>query len=131
MEEVDVLQSGGNYGWPVVEGDVCYEANCDLSAFDAPVWAEASPPAVAIVGGHVYRGCRMPDVYGLYLYSDYNYFNSPLRSLSWDGSEATAGPLSLDDTGSVISSFGEDQDGEIYALDHEGGRVLKIAPSQQ
>jgi glucose/arabinose dehydrogenase len=130
IEEVDVVQAGANYGWPVVEGDQCYEANCDLSAYDAPVWVETSPPSVAIVGGHVYRGCRMPDVHGLYIYSDYNYFDSPLHSLSWDGATAERGDLSRDSTDAVIASFGEDEAGEMYALDHENGRVLKLAPSE-
>ena len=131
VEEVDVVQAGGNYGWPAAEGDQCYEAGCDLSAYDAPHWVELSPPAVAIVGGHVYRGCRLTDLQGLYLYSDFNFFNSPLRSLSWDGSTASPGPVSMDQTNSVISSFGEDESGEIYALDHEAGRVLKIVPGQE
>lgn len=130
VEEIDVVEPGANLGWPVVEGDQCYEANCDLSAYDPPVWTEYSPPAVAIVGGMVYRGCRMPDVQGLYLYSDYNYFDSPLRSLTFDGSTAEAGDLQIESTGSVLSSFGADEDGELYVLDHEAGRVLKIAPSQ-
>ena len=131
VEEVDVVQAGGNYGWPAAEGDQCYEAGCDLSAYDAPHWVEGHPPAVAIVGGVVYRGCRLTDLQGLYLYSDYNFYNSPLRSLSWDGSTASAGPVSLEETDILISSFGEDERGEVYVLDHEGGRVLKLESGQQ
>jgi glucose/arabinose dehydrogenase len=131
LEEVDVVLPGDNCGWPAVEGHQCYEAGCDPSAFDAPVWVEPRPPSVAIVGGHVYRGCRMPDLRGVYLYSDYNYFNSPLKSLRWDGAEATAGPVDIEDTGTIIASFGEDEAGELYALDHDSGRVLKLVPGSE
>ncbi len=64
----------------------------------------------------------------MYFYSDYNYFNSPLWSLNWDGTSATEGPVTLSTTGSLISSFGEDEDGEIYICDHSGGRLLKMVP---
>ena len=47
----------------------------------------------------------MPDLQGTYFYSDYNYFDSPLWSLSWDGKSASQGPVSISSTGGLISSF--------------------------
>ncbi len=127
-EEINVIDKGGNYGWSEVEGEICYSANCDLSDFDAPVWTYGRGVGISITGGFAYRGCKMPDLHGVYFYSDYNYFNSPLFSLNWDGSVATEGPVYIEQTNSFVSSFGEDEFGELYVLDHSLGRVLKLSP---
>ena len=127
-EEINVVEPGGNYGWPEVEGEICFTANCDPSAFDAPVWTYGRGVGISTTGGYVYRGCAMPDLHGTYFFSDYNYFDSPVFSLSWDGSTATEGPVFIEETGAVISSFGEDEYGEVYLLDHPGGRILKLTP---
>jgi glucose/arabinose dehydrogenase len=127
-EEVDVIRSGGNYGWVQVEGMHCYEPGCDRSAYEAPVWEYPHSQGISITGGFVYRGCVMPDLVGSYVFSDFNYFDSPLWSLSWDGETASQGPLDLNSTGTLISSFGEDEQGEILIADYSDGRVLRIVP---
>jgi len=127
-EEIHVGVAGGNYGWPEMEGNHCYQGDCDPDQFEPAVWEYPHSAGISITGGFVYRGCVMPDLQGVYFYSDYNYFNSPLWSLSWDGTSATEGPVTLSTTGSLISSFGEDEDGEIYICDHSGGRLLKMVP---
>ncbi len=127
-EEIHVGVAGGNYGWPEMEANHCFQGDCDPDQFEPAVWEYPHADGISITGGFVYRGCRMPDLQGVYFYSDYNYFNSPLWSLNWDGTSATEGPVTMSSTGSLISSFGEDEDGEIYICDHSGGRLLKMVP---
>jgi glucose/arabinose dehydrogenase len=128
-EEIHVGVAGGNYGWPEMEGNHCFGGNCDPSKYEPAVWEYPHSQGISITGGYVYRGCVMPDLQGVYFYSDYNYFDSPLWSLTWDGKSASQGPVNLNSTGGLISSFGEDEDGEIYICDHPGGRLLKIVPA--
>jgi len=128
-EEIDVGVAGANYGWAQVEGEHCFAAGCDPSLYQAPVHEYQQPTGRSVTGGYVYRGCVMPDLVGRYFYSDYNYFDSPLWSLEWDGQNATPGPATLSSTGTLVSSFGEDEQGELYIADHSGGRVLKIVPA--
>ncbi len=128
-EEIHVGVMGANYGWPEMEGNHCFNSGCDPTQFEPAVWEYPHSQGTSITGGHVYRGCVMPDLQGTYFYSDYNYFDSPLWSLSWDGKSASQGPVSISSTGGLISSFGEDEDGEHYLCDHSGGRLQKIVPA--
>jgi glucose/arabinose dehydrogenase len=127
-EEIHVGVAGGNYGWPEMEANHCFQGDCDPDQFEPAIWEYPHSAGISITGGFVYRGCLMPDLQGVYFYSDYNYFNSPLWSLNWDGTSASEGPVNMSTTGSLISSFGEDEDGEIYICDHSGGRLLKMVP---
>jgi glucose/arabinose dehydrogenase len=131
QEEVDLGVAGANYGWPQMEGDQCYTAGCDPSAFEAPVYTYPRSQGISITGGYVYRGCKMPDLHGIYFYSDYNYFNSPLYTLEGSGSSWSDGPIEIGQVGGAISSFGEDEQGEIYAVDHTSGRLLKVVPASR
>ncbi|MBJ95056.1 MAG: glucose dehydrogenase [Rickettsiales bacterium] len=128
-EEIHIGVAGANYGWPEMEGNHCFNSGCDPSAFEPAVWEYPHSAGISITGGFVYRGCSMPDLQGLYFYSDYNYFDSPLWSLRWDGKQASEGPATLSSTGAFVSSFGEDESGELYLCDHAGGRILKMVPA--
>jgi glucose/arabinose dehydrogenase len=127
-EEIHLGRSGGNYGWPETEGNHCFTAGCDLSDYEPAIHEYGRSTGISITGGFVYRGCTMPDLHGTYLYSDYNYFNSPLWSLNWDGNVASPGPVNISGIGGLVSSFGEDDQGEIYIANHSSGTVLKIVP---
>ena len=135
-EEIHIVHAGGNYGWPEMEGNNCYTPGCDPSLFEPAVWEYGRTLGVSITGGYVYRGCKMPDLHGAYFFSDYNYFDSPLWTLTWDGQEVATGPAGFDGLGEapgaarapVVSSFGEDEQGEIYICDHAWGYIYKIVP---
>ena len=127
-EEVSLGVAGGNYGWKILEGTHCFEAGCDRShpGLVAPIWEYGRDRGMSVIGGFVYRGCSLPDLRGLYFFSDYSPPDSPLWSLQLKGEVVTLGSVALESTGAVISSFGEDDDGELYALDHLGGRLLQL-----
>jgi len=129
-EEVSIGIKGGNYGWKILEGKHCFEEGCDLAhpGLVAPIWEYGRDRGMSVIGGFVYRGCALPALRGLYLFSDYRPPDSPLwsLSLSGEGRVANRGAVALESTGAVISSFGEDAAGELYATDHLGGRLLKL-----
>jgi hypothetical protein len=97
---------------------------CDPEILDLelPVVEYDHSQGCSITGGYVYRGQQYPALAGVYLYGDY------CSGLIWglrlepDGSWSQAELLQTDHT---ISSFGEDQSGELYLIDHTG-RVLEI-----
>ena len=130
LEEISLGTAGGNFGWPQMEGNSCYTAGCNPADFEPAIHEYSHSDGISITGGHVYRGCVMPDLHGNYFFSDYNYFNSPLWTIrEADNGAIVAGDVTIGSIGGLVSSFGEDEDGEIYLADHSGGRLLKIVPA--
>ncbi len=127
-EELDLGVAGANYGWPQMEGNHCYSSGCDPSLFEPAVYEYNHAVGVSITGGHVYRGCLMEDLRGVYFYADYNYWNSPIWSLVWDGESMQEGPVDIAVADVLVSSFGEDEQGELYVCDHIAGGVYRIVP---
>ncbi len=127
LEEIDVQpassRGGENYGWVVMEGNECVRAGCDRTGFVLPVQVYGRSEGASVTGGYVYRGRRFPDLTGLYFYADYT--NGRIWALRRDG-DRYANSLALA-SGLAISSFGEDEDGEVYLADHTGGRIYQIA----
>lgn len=138
-EEVNIIEAGGNYGWPVREGPVCFifpdterpaSEDCEntvrylepLHSYGHVAFDEAG--GNAIVGGYVYRGKAYPKLDGLYLYADFtNGRIWGLRTL-----RTTALSKQLLDTDLAITSFVEDEAGELYVLDIAGG-LHRIVPA--
>lgn len=129
VEEIDLIERGGNYGWPVYEGTNCFRANdgCDAGDYIAPV-AEYSHDDghCSVTGGYVYRGSAVPELRGVYVYGDY------CSGAMWgfDASAAAAGndvePVQWLEQGPMIASFAEDLDGELYVLSYQG-RIYRIS----
>ncbi len=133
-EEVDVLPAGtggANFGWSVVEGPDCFrDPACSPADFVAPVavYSHASGDGCAIVGGYVYRGDRLPDLDGGYLYGDACSGNLWLLSATAAiGTAPEGGPMGdlVGHLDGSLSSFGQDDDGELYVVDLSG-RVLRV-----
>jgi glucose/arabinose dehydrogenase len=116
---------GDNYGWPVMEGSLCYEpaSGCDRSGKVLPVAEYDHSVGCSVTGGHVYRGSQYPALQGHYFYGD--FCTGVLFSLYRDpGAGWTATQIA--DTPYRISSFGEGENGELYFLDFSGGSVYQI-----
>jgi glucose/arabinose dehydrogenase len=127
-EEIDfqpaAAKGGTNYGWPVWEGNHRFRLGAARSADTKPI-AEYSHAggACSVTGGYVYRGARIPALSGFYIFGD--YCNGRLWTLVRFGG---AWRLSaLRDTSYSISSFGEDEAGELYLVDHNGS-VYRFDP---
>lgn len=126
-EEVKYLQAGGpggaNLGWNYFEGNHPYSGAppAELN-FVSPVLEYGREQGCSITGGVVYRGAELPEWQGVYLYGD--YCTGRVWGLIQDAQTGWDNALLFDGLGR-ISSFGEDEAGEIYLVDH-GGRVLRL-----
>lgn len=121
-EEIDLVQRGGNYGWRIMEGRHCFSPKhgCTTEGLELPVAEYATrSPRCSITGGYVYRGRSIPGLRGVYVYGDY-CSGEVFGFVKGEGAQHV-----LLSTGRNISSFGEDQDGELYVVDH-GGSVHRI-----
>jgi uncharacterized repeat protein (TIGR03806 family) len=118
-EEVSKLRAGGNFGWPVYEGNLSNRnpAGLPASQFDAPVIDYGRTGGSTVVGGYVYRGPTLASVRGAYLYGDYGTGN--VWALVPSGTTALSNTLVSSVSG--LSSFGEDRDAELYAVSLNGG----------
>ncbi len=85
FEEIDIIQSGGNYGWPLMEGPDCFlPSDCDTLGKNlcAPIAHYDHGVGSAVISGAVYRGTRLPELQGLFVYGD---FRGGLWSVYYDG----------------------------------------------
>jgi hypothetical protein len=73
IEEVDLVDAAGNYGWNTMEGDACYGGGgCDQTGLVLPVTTTLHADGHAsVIGGYVYRGAAIPDLVGRYVFGDY------------------------------------------------------------
>lgn len=129
-EEIDfqpAASAGGeNYGWRVMEGSLCFNpsSGCDQSGKVSPIAEYDHSVGCSVTGGYIYRGSRYPLLRGHYFYGD--FCTGALFSLQ--GSPAGGWSVTpLGDTPYSISTFGEDEDGELYLADYGAGRIYQIA----
>jgi glucose/arabinose dehydrogenase len=128
FEEVNfqpALSSGGaNYGWSITEGSQCYRSEtCSHEGLEMPVGEYSHTGGrCTIIGGYVYRGQAYPDLRGNYFFGD--YCSGTIWRLFRANSEWSQMPVI--ESGLFISSFGEDMNGEIYALDLASGTIYQV-----
>lgn len=121
-EEINVQAAnspgGENYGWNFLEGAHCYQQpSCDTSGLTSPVLEyDHAAGDQSITGGHVYRGGIFPRMRGIYLFGDFVSGHLAGMRRSGTGFESAL----LANTGFAISSFGEDESGEVYVADING-----------
>jgi len=126
-EEINVQPAnspgGENYGWRVMEGSLCFNppSGCDQSGKVLPVAEYDHSLGCSVTGGYVYRGSNFPSLYGYYFYGDYcsGRLFSLIKNADWEAVE-------LVDTAYKITSFGEDEQGEIYLADYATGKLFNI-----
>ena len=130
-EEIDLVVAGGNYGWRIMEGAHCYnpEEGCSPEGLIFPIAEYGHEEGrCSITGGYVYRGSAVPALRGTYLFGD--YCSGELFALSASANRrGSAVPRIVMRTGLRISSFGEDEAGEVYVVDHKGG-IYRLAASR-
>jgi glucose/arabinose dehydrogenase len=116
---------GENYGWNAYEGSHVYSGLEPASEVVWPVLEYGhSGGACSVTGGYVYRGEMVPGLQGYYLYGDW-CTGTIWAALPKSGGEWSA-TVSLE-SGRQISSFGEDEAGELYLVDYSGA-VLRFGP---
>lgn len=118
-EEINIIEKGKNYGWNIMEGLHCFKppSGCDTTGLELPIWEYDHSQGESITGGFVYRGRGVPELTGLYIYSD--FISGRIWSLKYDGSGQPVNDLLLN-TSLTISSFGIDKENELYILSFDG-----------
>ena len=133
-EEIDFAAAGApggaNYGWNRMEGPVCFTEGCDPSRYVAPVAAYDHGQGCSVTGGRVCRGTASAALAGAYLFGDY----CSGRIWGLDAAAVARGeavePVLLLESGLSISSFGEDESGELYLVDLGGAVYRIVAPGE-
>ncbi len=121
LEEVDIVERGGNYGWRLREAQRAFaddprEGRAAEDPLLEPVVSYGRRAGVSITGGFVYRGTHLPAFRGLYFYGDYG--SGTVWALDYDGTEVVSNEIVA--TVPALASFGEDAAGELYAVSHAG-----------
>lgn len=116
-----------------MEGSLCFNpsSGCNTAGITLPVLEYPTGEDCSVIGGFVYRGCRMPGWQGTYFYGD--YCSALVRSFRLQAGAATE---PRDWTGMIgrgagigpLSSFGVDFEGEMHVVDHRGA-VYKVVPA--
>lgn len=119
--------AGRNYGWPMFEGGQCWESwtgPCDPAGIEMPVMTyERGDQNCVIIGGNVYRGVASPLLNGAYFFGD--YCSGRIWTLHRDAAGAWT-MTEVQDTSMLVGSFGEDEAGEVYVADINGGVIYRI-----
>ncbi len=126
IEEIDIIEKGGNYGWRLKEADDCYNPkdNCQQPGLIDPVWDYTHANGdISITGGYVYRGKKLPGLVGKYVYGD--YASGRIWALEVPANGSVKNDLVVNKSAS-ISAFGVDEQNELYLLDYSGGKVLTL-----
>jgi len=123
-EEVDRIQINRNYGWDCREGNNDYEPAGCSGPFEPPVvdYSHANGN-VSITGGQVYRGTSIPGLSGRYVYGD--FASGRIWALQSDGMGGYTDELLLSSS-TQPSSFGLDQDGELFYTNYSSGRIMQM-----
>jgi glucose/arabinose dehydrogenase len=118
-EEIDIIEKGQNYGWNRMEGNLCYPSGspCDLPGLVKPILDYGRDLGASVTGGYVYRGTKVPELAGAYIYGD--YVSGRLWALRYDGTNPATNTM-LFDTSLNIASFGIDKNNELYICAFDG-----------
>lgn len=128
-EEIDFQPAsstgGENYGWNRYEATHPYPPDSAPAAgdFTMPVLEYDRQTGQSVTGGYVYRGSAQPAFWGTYFYADFSV------GRIWGLQRTVHGAIQtqlLTDIDGLISSFGEDDDGELYVVDYQGGTVYRM-----
>jgi glucose/arabinose dehydrogenase len=139
-EEIDLIVKGGNYGWNIREGLHPLTAKGrkprtrivkPASVID-PIWEYNHDVGKSIIGGFVYRGKKIPELQGAYLYAD--FVAGKLWALRYDPEQklVTANRPIPANGNPTVMSFGTDQDGEAYFTtpSPKGQGVFMLLPAR-
>ncbi|MBK7601467.1 MAG: PQQ-dependent sugar dehydrogenase [Acidobacteria bacterium] len=122
IEEISVITRGGNFGWRVYEGRNCTNldaAKCIPANFIPPVYQyDHSGGRCSVTGGYVYRGIQGTFPAGTYVFGD--YCTGEIFLLKDNNFSI------MRDTSLLITSFGEDESGELYVVG-QGGSIFRLA----
>lgn len=133
VEEVNLVEKGGNYGWSFREGDKRFPGRTDpapdSAKFVEPVAVYGRPDGTSITGGVVYYGSKFPDLKGQFLYGDWGTGHVWAVAYNQDKKKSHGGKMIFrnNEKGNPKqfifkpAAFTRDPDGEILVLSWNGG----------
>lgn len=134
-EEVNVVEKGGNYGWSQREGTHPF-GNSQVVGQDPmidPVWEYDHQVGKSVTGGIVYRGSKVPQLDGLYLYAD--YVSGKIWGLKYNEETGQVEQnVGLMEGGIPVLAFGNDSKGEVYYMVQSldgAGLIQRFEPVKQ
>ena len=141
-EEVDLqpAASGGgeNYGWRVMEGAHCFDfsnfgncafVGCNTAGLALPILEYSGPNDCSVISGYRYRGTAIPSLVGTFVHGD--FCAGEIRGGVESGGTWTSTVLLSPGLGFAISTFGEDEAGELYATDISHGTLLRVTAASR
>jgi glucose/arabinose dehydrogenase len=127
-EEIDFVSAGTtpplNFGWPRREGNHAFRSD-DTSGLVGAFLEYPHDNRCSVSGGYVYRGTKIPDLVGTYLYSD--ACDGKVRGTPI-GNGVTSSEIDFGLEAGQVSGFGEDHDGELYVLSINQG-LFRVDPA--
>jgi uncharacterized repeat protein (TIGR03806 family) len=127
-EEIDIIQKGGNYGWSEVEGNHPYNGQATSSMIPPVIeYDHATQGGGCVIGGYVYRGSRLPQLQGIYIYGD--YMNGNIWGARFSNGTVTSTEVLVSSTQLTPSSFGVDEANELYLCSYKeaGAGIYRLA----
>lgn len=134
-EEIDMVTKGGNYGWPIMEGDSVYEKNNERNdmAFVAPINTYTHETGICVIGGEFYYGNEIPQLKNKYFFADWK---EKLFALAKDKNgkwQREAVRITNKPDGSFfICGLGEDSKNQLFVMGYlvnkagEKGAIYKV-----
>jgi hypothetical protein len=133
-EEIDVQRAGApggtNFGWNRMEGAHCFQPSegCQDPSLTLPVAEYGHDQGCTVIGGNVDRGPSQPLLTGGYVFADY------CSGRVWAIDPAIDGPREptlVAETGHNFSAFGEDESGDLFAVDISDGTLLRVTAARR
>ena len=115
---------GANLGWPLVEGSNAPPSNAPSGIVAPIVSFESGGGNCPVIGGYVYRGQAIASLRGVYVYGD-RCSGAVSGVLQRRGKLLDSKPLGPRVGNDVLIAFGQDDQGELYAL-LSSGVVLRF-----
>ncbi len=122
------IERGGNYGWSLVEGSqpVLQETKRGPTPIISPIIQHPHTEARSVTGGYIYRGSRLKELVGTYIYGD--YVTGKIWGLKHDGKKITW-QKELVDTPLAIICFGTDNANRLYIVGYDG-TIFRLVPNE-
>jgi len=132
FEEVNEIRLGENYGWRIREGAECNipSTGCETDGLTAPYFDYDHSEGQSITGGYVYRGSAINGLDGYFVYGDF-VSGTIWAVATFSNGVVSPTPITPDNlelltTDLSISSFAEDNTGELYVLDYSSGKIYAL-----
>ncbi|MCS6985743.1 MAG: PQQ-dependent sugar dehydrogenase [Leptospiraceae bacterium] len=126
-EEVTIVKAGENHGWNIMEGFHCFQpkTNCPKEGLVMPILEYTHEEGQSILGGEVYTGKKIPFLHGKYVFGD------SMSGKIWYTNLKEKNPQKklLITLPGLLSSFGRDQDGELYVIEMTEGKIYRLEPN--